>query len=162
MEKTSKTYSFREQLDIGKQGEEKLDAYFYALGTEIRCANMFEQKRGIDRWFRAKDGDRVYTVEYKTDEKTQKTGNVFVETISNNQTGALGWAVKGLADFVIYYAVGIEEAAVIRSEKLREKIAEWFFSYPTKAVKNRGYMTYGILVPWEEFKKAADTVIKFD
>lgn len=156
----SKPYDFRKQLDIGKRGEEKLDSFFSAKGIEIQCVNRFDERRGIDRIFR-KDG-REHTIEYKTDEKTQHTGNVFVETISNNQTGALGWAVKGLADCVIYYAVGIEEAAIIRSEELRAKIAEWFFAYPTRAVKNRGYMTYGVLVPWEEFKKAADTVIKFD
>lgn len=156
----SKPYDFREQLDIGKQGEGKLDTFFRAHGFEIQCVNRSEERRGIDRVFR-KDGGE-HTIEYKTDEKTQHTGNVFVETISNNKTGALGWAVKGLADFVIYYAVGIEEAVIIRSTKLREKIAEWFFAHPTRAVKNRGYMTYGILVPWEEFKKAADTVIKFD
>ncbi|OYD08529.1 hypothetical protein [Paludifilum halophilum] len=120
---------------------------------------MADQKRGIDRIFVNKETGQELTVEYKTDSRTQRTGNCFIETVSNNSTGALGWALKGRADFVVYYALGYEEAIVVKSSIFREHIAEWLFKYEARPVKNRGYLTFGLLVPWYVVKEKADTII---
>jgi hypothetical protein len=156
---STKTYKFREQLDIGQQGEAKLDDYFSSHGYEVREVDLADQKRGIDRVLVNKKTGKEITIEYKSDSLTHKTGNVFVETISNNQTGALGWALKGQADFVVYYAIGYEEAIVVRSSRFRENIAEWIFKYPARPCKNPGYKSFGLLVPWPEVKAKADKVI---
>lgn len=120
---------------------------------------MAAQRRGIDRVLVNKETGKEVRIEYKTDEKTQHTGNVFVETISNSKTGALGWALKTQADFVAYYATGYEEVLLIQATKFREYIAYWVFQYPARPVRNQGYITFGLLVPWDDMKKVADKVI---
>ena len=85
---TQKTYGFQAQLKVGELGEETLDAFFAEKGYEIKNVTMKEQRRGIDRIF-VKDGKEV-KVEYKTDALTARTGNVFIETVSSNKSGAPG------------------------------------------------------------------------
>lgn len=153
-------YKFQAQRKVGDAGEAKLDDYFSANGFEIRHVEMSEQRRGIDRVLIDKKTGKETTVEYKCDTRTQKTGNVFVETISNSKTGALGWALKSQADYIAYYMTGIEEVLIIKTTKFREHIARWVFEYKARPVANHGYFTFGICVPADEVKKVADKVIK--
>lgn len=148
---TQKTYGFQAQLKVGELGEETLDAFFAEKGYEIKNVTMKEQRRGIDRIF-VKDGKEV-KVEYKTDALTARTGNVFIETVSSNKSGAPGWAVKTQADYVVYYVSGYKQALLLKPEYLRSKIPYWLFEYRQRPVRNKGYMTFGIPVPWEVLKK---------
>src|SRR5690606_40524051 len=103
---------------------------------------MAEQRKGIDRIVKKPDGE-VIRLEYKTDALTAKTGNVFVETISSTKSGALGWALKTQADYVIYFVPDWEKALIISPKILREMIPIWIFQYHQKPVKNAGYFSYG-------------------
>ena len=61
------TYSFREQLARGEQGEAVLDAYF-GQRWHVARASPRDQRRGIDRWFTGQaHPSRRVAVEYKTD-----------------------------------------------------------------------------------------------
>jgi hypothetical protein len=148
---TQKTYGFQAQLKVGELGEKTLDAFFAEKGYEIKNVTMKEQRRGIDRIF-VKDGKEM-KVEYKTDALTARTGNVFIETVSSNKSGAPGWAVKTQADYVVYYVPGYKQALLLKPEYLRSKIPYWLFEYRQRPVRNKGYMTFGIPVPWEVLRE---------
>jgi hypothetical protein len=146
-----KTYGFQAQLKVGELGEETLDKYFAKKGYEIEKVSMKEQRRGIDRILK-KDGKEI-KVEYKTDALTARTGNVFVETISSSKSGALGWSMKTHADYVFYYVPSYKQALILKPQYLRNKIPFWVFEYKQRPVRNKGYFSYGIPVPWEVLKK---------
>lgn len=143
-------YGFIAQKKIGDKGEAMLDKFFTDRGYRVEDVSMKEQKKGIDRYVINNAGQRV-AVEYKTDTRTATTGNIFVETISNNKTGALGWAVKGHADHLLYYVPDWGKAMLVEMHWVRYKIPEWTFKYKVRKIMNRGYDSFGIPVPWDVF-----------
>ena len=147
-----KKYDFQEQKGVGDTGERILDTFFMYLGYEVEEVDLKSQRRGIDRKVTTPNGDTM-RLEYKTDALTAKTGNVFVETISSTKSGALGWALKTQADYVIYFVPDWRKALVISPQILRDKIPEWIFEYRQKPVKNAGYFSYGIPIPWNVMKQ---------
>lgn len=147
-------YDFVEQLEKGKEWEKVLDDYF-SRWYDIKMVGMQDERRGIDRKFKPKDenyqGD--YTnVEYKADEKTQDTGNIFVEVWSVVELGRYGWAWTSEADIIAYLAIP-DKIYMFKPEKIRTKIRYWQNRYKTKAVSNKTYTSAGILVPEKEFAK---------
>lgn len=147
-----KQYDFQEQKGVGDTGERILDAFFMSLGYEVEEVNMAEQRKGIDRIIVTPDGKEL-KIEYKTDALTASTGNVFIETISSTKSGALGWALKTQANFVVYYVPDWSKALIIDPKILREMIPIWIFQYHQKPVKNAGYFSFGIPVPWNVMKQ---------
>jgi len=147
-----KQYDFQEQKGVGDAGESILDTFFMSLGYEVEEVDLKSQRRGIDRIVTKPDGETM-KVEYKTDALTAQTGNVFIETISSTKSGALGWALKTNADYVIYFVPDWEKALIINPKILREMIPQWIFQYHQKPVKNAGYFSFGIPVPWNVIKQ---------
>lgn len=147
-----KKYDFQEQKGVGDAGESILDTFFISLGCQVEEVDLKSQRRGIDRIVTKPDGETM-RLEYKTDALTAKTGNVFVETISSTKSGALGWALKTQADYVIYFVPDWRKALVISPQILRDKIPEWVFEYRQKPVKNVGYFSFGIPIPWNVMKQ---------
>jgi hypothetical protein len=155
-----KTYTFDEQLRLGKLGEAELDAHF-AGAYRIEPASRFEERRGIDRWFTR--AWRTQGVEYKTDFLTHQTGNAFVECVSVARGGSdekRGWAYSTEADLVIYYARGLGEALLLTPDDLRAALPEWLRRYPERSCQNPTYYSTGRLVPWPELKRLAQSSAK--
>jgi hypothetical protein len=149
----SKTYSFVEQLEKGEAGEKVLDAYFEKW-YEIKPASIDEQiHEKFDRWFRPKakrDTAVSFRVEYKTDDKTDKTGNIFVETMSMVEWGKYGWAWTSQADKVIYYALP-DTVYILDTYELRDKLMLWHkMRRPKRKVKNTNWTSEGYLIKVEE------------
>jgi hypothetical protein len=142
------TYDFDRQLAEGDRGETFLDAFFRARGHAIRRATLEEQRQGIDRVFTTPEG-RVSRVEYKTDYLSAKTGNAFIETVSVDSQGKMGWALTAQADYLIYYIPG-RAIYVLPFMSLHWALPRWIRECPAKAAQNRGYATHGVLVPLEE------------
>ncbi len=138
-------YQFDRQLADGEAGEAYLDAFFRRRGHTIRPATHDEQRSGIDRFITAPDG-REMAVEYKTDRLAGGTGNAFVETVSVDARGKMGWALTSQADYLIYY---VPESAiyVLPFSSLRWALPGWMRDFPARAAQNNGYMTHGVLVP---------------
>jgi hypothetical protein len=139
------TYDFDQQLAEGAQGEAFLDDFFRARGHSVRPATMDEQRQGIDRVFTRPDG-RVMTVEYKTDRLAGKTGNAFVETVSVDARGKMGWALTAQSDYLVYY-IPERVIYVLPFMSLRWALPGWMRDYPARSAPNRGYDTHGVLVP---------------
>lgn len=153
---SQKTYSFVEQLDIGEQYEDVLDEYF-GQWYEIAEVDINQQRKGIDRIFTGKSGGDSKTIEYKADEKTQDTGNVFIETWSVMEMGKYGWAWTCQADMLIYLAIP-DTIYMIQPIKVRESIPKWEKRYGLKTVKNKHYTSAGITVPIGVFELSCDAV----
>lgn len=143
------TYSFAEQLERGQHWEGVLDSYF-STWYNIREASRDEQRRGIDRWFRRKTGGEEVSVEIKADDKTSKTGNLFIETVSVLEKNKPGWAWKSEADILVYLAIP-DTLYIVPMREVRRRIPEWRDEYGTRNVRNKGWTSVGIPVPEEEF-----------
>lgn len=154
------TYDFDHQLAEGEEGEAYLDAFFRERGHTIRPATHDEQRQGIDRVFTAPDG-RVARVEYKTDFLAAKTGNAFVETVSVDRHGKMGWALTSQADTLIYYLPG-KVIYVLPFMSLRWALPTWIRDYPAKSAQNRDYATHGILVPLDELAQFASQTFNLE
>ena len=143
-------YDFGQQLQAGEAGERALDAYFSQF-YEITVVLTREQKRdGIDRLFVGKRDRIRFSVEYKTDYLASKTGNCFIETVSMDTTDAPGWAVKSLAQVLVYYIPGWNRIYMLPMYVLKGALREWRQMYPEVASQNNGYCTWGLKVPIEE------------
>ena len=145
---------FGRNLRLGHEREAVLDAFFSVRGFDIYPATPEEQRTGIDRWFNGELGGR-FSVEYKSDSTSQRTGNAFVETVSVDTEDKPGWALTCKADCLMYYVLGHEVIYCFRPEVIRAVLLPWRRQYPEVPVQNDGYQTWGLKVPLEEFANAA-------
>ena len=107
------------------------------------------QRQGIDRIFR-RSGEPI-KVEYKTDTKTAKTGNLFIETDNKGIHTKAGWLLASQAEIVVFYLPGLEKIVIFRLEEARSRLIEWQAKYSRKSIRNQGWTTYGYHVPLTEF-----------
>lgn len=144
-------YSFQGQLNRGENYECVLDEYF-SKKLKVEKVSMSAQKSGIDRVFTTCGKSKYrYSVEYKSDELTKKTGNVFIETVSVDKDEKPGWAYSSCAQMLIYYTVGMNKVYAIPMLTLKNLVPLWVEKYEEKPVQNNGYKTYGVAVPLGEF-----------
>jgi len=161
---SASTYSFNHQLEKAERIERELDGHFQSLGIHIHPASPKAQRAGIDRWFKIplRTGGLV-PVEYKSDWKASKSGNVFVELISvlrGNVIEAMGWAYSSQADWLFYCLPDSGYALHIEFTELRKHLAAWVTQFPQKPAQNQGYISTGILVPLEVFGEISIRQIK--
>lgn len=150
-------YSFGESLRQGSLAEALLDQFF-SHWFDVESVTMAEQRRGIDRLFIGEELDDALAVEMKSDFQASNTGNVFVETISVDKDGKPGWVFTTEADALIYYCHedGGGYGWVFDPLDLRSAVWGWTRSYEVKTASNKGYHSYGLLVPQKVFKCLAE------
>lgn len=151
------TYLFDTQFARGKSGEQALDAYF-SRHWDIRAATREQERQGIDRIFRRHDGAEL-SVQYKTDFKAGRTGNVFIETVSGDAIGRAGWAFTCQADRLIIYIPDWSRAYVLTPALVASHVHEWKNRYRIRVSENDGYHTYGVLVPVSEIEQLATQIL---
>lgn len=147
----SAAYSFSAQVRIGDKEAERLDAYF-SEWFGIIPATKEMQTNQIDRIFE-RAGIR-YSVEYKSDIKAAQTGNVFIETLSVDTSGAAGWAPKSLAQILVTYIPDSREVIVTEMMRIKDALPAWAL-FRGATSDNGNYKTHGILVPISELRKIA-------
>lgn len=127
-------------------------------------ATMDEQWRGIDR-VAIDDHGRQVGIDYKCDEAAARTGNIFVETVSNTTTGRRGWAVAGQADW-IFYLVAPSKVLVLLARRLRSVLPSWQQRFGFRLAWNRRgsetYATQGVCVLLECAEREAEQVADLD
>src|SRR3990172_11157998 len=153
----SKIESVR-QFKQGKSVEAYLDILFRSLGFQIRPTTRDEERALYlgDRLFT--QGSRQFFVEYKSGIQTQRTGNIFIETISVDDPHHYkpGWAFTCKADYIIYATIFNGCLLVFRPDDLRnvmDTLKAKFKEVPTSNHQNYGYNTHGLLIPLEWAKK---------
>lgn len=139
-----------EQYITGKEVEATLDDFFRGRGWQIIQTTKHQERtlcKGDRKFIRR---DKVYFVEYKSGIQTYYTGNVFLETVSVDTTGAPGWVYTCQANFILYAALLNHKILVFRPPDLRDRIEGLKRIFPTKKTgkgQNQGYDTYGVIVP---------------
>lgn len=150
-------YDMYRQLRKGEAAEQYLDSFFLHRFA-VRPATPDEQRQGIDRGFKRLSDGKEFKVEYKADETAAKTGNAFVETMSVDTANKPGWALTCQADFILYYIVGTGRVYILRPKDIQERLEQWA-QYPERHIPNGTYHTIGLLVPLDEFERAAVRIV---
>jgi hypothetical protein len=162
---TPKTFSMDKQLQQSRIRDAEIDRAFadkWYISKEVPRAI---ERMGVDRiWIHRETGRRI-PVEYKSDERAHKTGNVFVE-VESVEGEKKGWAYTSCARFIIYYVTGGEYAFVTRMDEIERRLTGWELNYPKrpagwtidKATGNR-YRAVGICVPLMIYRAASECVV---
>jgi len=155
---------FKIDLQRGLKAEFVIDRLLVRHGYELRIADMTYQRRGIDRIAHSPDGRKLY-LEYKTDWYTNKTGNVYIETVGvkNSNTNIAGWAIKSEADVLLYWAypTGLKRASLVYvwdMKKIKAQMPTWR-KYEMKTVENKYHYGQGHLVPVDVVNELAGITI---
>jgi hypothetical protein len=143
-------YDFDQQMKQGDAGEGFLDQYFASKGYTIQPATRDQQRQGIDREFTSPRTGKLSLVEYKTDHTAARTGNAFIETVSVDVAGKMGWALTSQADILIYYIPPAHTIYVLPFMALHWEMPRWLRDYPPRQAQNNGYVTHGIIIPLTE------------
>jgi hypothetical protein len=147
----NKTLSFTRQEAIGVKGECELDDYFSRWFEITLVDNILQRLVGFDRVFEDKRDGHRYSVEYKTDHRGHKTGNVFIELEANSKNGKLGWAYTSTAQLLAYYLPQPGLIFITRMGVVKEMVEEWAGRYEIKHVANPTYSSKGVIVPVDIF-----------
>jgi len=156
------TYNFEEQLEIGERHEKELDNRLENLTICLRLEKLKVEEQirwGIDRIFYSKAGN-VFSLEYKTDLKAYSTGNFFIETISSDTPLTRGWALKTLAQHILFYVPQEEKVWAVSAWHLKQKLKDWEEKYEEGICCNETYNTKGLKVPRKEIEDMADYSLK--
>ena len=148
-------YSFDHQMARGDEGAAFLDDFFREKGYAIRDATRDEQRAGIDRAFTNPRSGKVSLVEYKTDTRAAKSGNAFIETVSVDASGKMGWALTARAEILVYYVPPSRMIYVVQFKALHWELPRWIRDFPPRHAQNSGYATHGIIIPLSELAKNA-------
>lgn len=146
---TQKDY-FYSCLRTAKIGEEIVADIFKKDGYTIQdvSENKEWQESDVDLLV-YKNNKLVHKIEVKTDEKALETGNVFIETKSNQ---SLGWVWKTEADY-IYIVIPNIKIYVLYKDEFVAWFRENMYRYQSASSKttdkygNFLYHTWGRLVP---------------
>ena len=157
--------NFTTDLKRGELGEAQLDAFFGQYWA-IQPATSAQQSQGIDRaFYDLHTRQFAFSVEYKFDARAGQTGNAFIELVSSDATGQLGWAFTCTADRLFYCVPANLLVYVLDPTRLRRLLPAWVRAYckSLRAVPNQGrfqaYNTIGILVPLRELEAIAEQTI---
>lgn len=151
-------YAFESQLREGVRGEAALDDSF-AADWIITLATDAEQRRGVDRHFIHRATGEALTIEYKTDYVAGRTRNAFLEIISVDVADKPGWVYSCTADYLFYYVPADGVVYVLRPARVRhfvDHLSHWRRPVP---VSNRGYRTWGYVVPLRVLERLAVSVV---
>jgi hypothetical protein len=155
-------YDFDHQMRQGDQAAEFLDKFFQGKGYSIRPATRDEQRDGIDRAFTSPKDGKTWLVEYKADSAAARTGNAFIETISVDAAGKMGWALTAQADILVYYVPPTGVIYLVQFKVLQWELPRWIRDYPPRSAQNNGYATHGIIIPLAELEKSAMRVYRIE
>lgn len=139
-----KVHNFKDSLAIGEIGEEKILEYLQTSSSvkniiDVRNVKMY-QECDVDLLVHMQ-GEKELKIEIKTD--TYRSGNIYYETVSAEETGSVGGFEKTKADYMFYYFINLQTLYILDMKKYRV----WFKKHQTafdaagyqKKVKNSRY-----------------------
>lgn len=146
----SSPYAFHRDLERAKPYEEIIDAYFERKRHKVKIATSRQQRNGIDRIVLTEDG-REFSVEYKIDISSARTGNFFIELLAFDLPNKLGWYFTSQADVFVLMSPGVGISFVSRKTLDSIVRAELDFKPRFNCTKERA-KTLGLLIPVKKFK----------
>lgn len=156
-------HNFNERLAWSEQGSSEpfWDAVyrraFPNLVNHMQClGDTASQRMGIDRLVHLSSG-KTLAIDEKKREKDY--GDILLEYVSVDRTGAPGWMEKDLAiDYLAYAIMPCHRVYLFPWPTLRlawlKNRDEWKREYGTKRALNNSYTTLNVPVPTKELLKA--------
>ena len=148
---SNKVYEFNSSNKIGHQGEQFVKQWILEFHTNVASItdvsnDKFYQKQDIDFVVDFINGKQV-TVEIKTD--TYKTGNLFFETISNEEYQTKGCLMKTNADFLFYYFSNYQNGVlyIFKMKAFRKFVLDNLPRFRERKVTNTTHTSIGYIVP---------------
>lgn len=147
---SDKVYEFNSSNKIGHQGELFIEEWLSnnpnVKQIEDVSGNVAYQKQDVDFLVTLQDGSQM-SVEIKTD--TYKTGNMFFETISNEEYQTLGCLMKTKADFLFYYFPNYQGGVlyIFKMQAFRNFIVNNLPHFRKQRVYNTTHTSLGYIVP---------------
>jgi hypothetical protein len=148
------TYDFQAQLNEGEKGfamfVEFLERDYPKV--QVQKAEMREDLAGVDATLVFPRGE-VWKVQVKTDWKAAQTGNVFLETISDERRGAQGLLYKGNPTHLVIVIPDEQMCYIAEMPRVREIFQREWWKLPRRPVENKTWVTLGICVPRNSFEQ---------
>ena len=148
---SNKVYEFKSSNKIGRQGEQFVKQQILELHPNVVSItdvsdDKFYQKQDIDFVVDFTSGKQA-TVEIKTD--TYKTGNMFFETISNEEYQTKGCLMKTNADFLFYYFSNYQNGVlyIFKMKAFRKFVLDNLPHFRERRVTNTTHTSIGYIVP---------------
>lgn len=171
----TKVHDFQERLQFSN--DHKNESFWQAIYkkafpdmvfAELATEKSQGQYLGIDRVVHLNTGKTLYIDEKLRD---RDYPDIFLEYISNDQTGTPGWMEKDLLiDYIAYAFLPSQRCYLFNWPMLRRAWLqfkdEWLEAYGKKPGRNKYYTTWGIPVPitilLREVKNASIIMLKSD
>ncbi len=148
---SNKVYEFNSSNKIGHQGEQFVKQWILELHPNVSSIidvseDKSYQKQDIDFVVNFTNG-RQSLVEIKTD--TYKTGNMFFETISNEEYQTKGCLMKTNADFLFYYFPNYQNGVlyIFKMKAFRKFVIDHLSHFRQRRVTNTTHTSIGYIVP---------------
>lgn len=166
-----KPYTFEEKNNFSKIGIDVTCKFLRSLKETIKVKNVEDipeyQKNDIDLVcvYKKEDKEVTISIEVKTDR--YKTGNFWLETMSNEALGTLGCFVKSKAKYLFYYFSKLDSMYVLPLKKSQH----WFNENMTRFRESKTttkdeegtykHTTVGRLVPINTMMKEVEGIKLF-
>ena len=145
-----------EAASVAKKASSDIEIYLRKLKETVDVKNVEDndvyRRKDIDLlWIHKRNNAYITTaIEIKGD-RWHKTGNYFLETISNKSKGTPGCFMYTEADFIYYYFVGQRELHILPMPEARNWFVKNIGRFKEKdtstPVNGQFYTTVGRLVP---------------
>ena len=156
-------YKFDSQLEVGTTGANEAVSYL-SKWYNWYPATQQDERNGIDGILECRKTKRRWATEIKTDWTAGRTSNVFIETVSVDKEGILGWAYTSLAQLLVYYIPSLRRVYIASMAAIKAQLCEWKNQYETKKIPNNGrygtYNTEGLLIPFAVFERDCECIIR--
>lgn len=161
---SNKVYEFNSSNKIGHQGEQFVKQWILELHPNVSSItdvsdDKFYQKQDVDFVVNFTNGKQAL-IEIKTD--TYKTGNMFFETISNEEYQTKGCLMKTNSDFLFYYFPNYQNGVlyIFKMKAFRKFVLDNLPHFRERRVTNTTHTSIGYIVPllyiennFSEYKK---------
>jgi hypothetical protein len=158
LERTAHSYTMRDACAIARRAAADIEQWLRAKPETTLVRNVEDDpehmRRDIDLIYEYADRrgrTRRVAIEIKGD-RWHRTGNFFLETVSNEQRGTPGCFLYSAADYLFYYFVLIRKLYIIPMRPAREWFRAHMAAYPERRTTTplgdgEFYNTVGRLVP---------------
>lgn len=150
-------YYFKDMLDIGYQGFEEvqdmLNRMNITVGIDDLQEDKYYQEKDIDfLWKYINNGLQQKYCELKTDTIAHKTGNIFIELVSNTRKNTKGNFLYTQCDLFMYYLINSKKLFIFDMNKLKTYVGKNINNFAIKKTQsniteNMSYNTLGITIP---------------
>lgn len=145
---TPKVHKFSESFKRSEESSKVLDDYF-GNNFNISHVRKILDLHGVDRIFESKKTGNRFSVEYKADYASARTGSCFFETTVQGQRG---WFYTSLCQILVIHIPDLKEVLWFDFIKLKRTLQKNLSSYKLANVSNETYKAKGILVPREQVR----------